>query len=82
MKLDLALMLADEAKNRNAERWSLHEAALIAVADELMRANHDTIVLKRAMTDAQLVGLGYALVPATAGQVSVPNGDQLLQGPI
>jgi hypothetical protein len=75
MKLDLALMLADEAKNRNAERWSLHEAALIVVAEELKRA-------KRAMTDAQLVGLGYPPVPRTQGQVVFPSDSQLLQGTI
>ena len=33
MNLELALMLADEARSKGAEARSLHEAALIALAD-------------------------------------------------
>lgn len=36
MKLELALMLADEARGKDAEVQSLHEKALVALADELL----------------------------------------------
>lgn len=59
MKIELALMLADEARSKGVEAQSLHEKALVALADELVRARHDIIVLKKNMTPEQLAKLGY-----------------------